>query len=323
MVERQPMQSLIDLAHPKVVTFINYLFTVKQASYYTIRNYSQALNEWLKWHEAKFGTINDWSSINLTQLRSYLHYLGTLKLSVSSIRVRFSGIRSFFKYLQRTGLIKINPTENLSLPKNTPKLPQFLTVAQVETLLQAPLKIWKQSLRNEKRRPPVYVLLRDAAILETIYSSGLRISEICALRAQDIDWNLQLIRVKGKGKKERIVPIGTCALEAIRLYWSYLPIKPTGNDPVFLGQNPRHLKPMSPRTFQLRLKYYLKYVNIDPKITPHKLRHSFATHLLDAGADLRSVQEMLGHAHLATTQIYTHVTTERLRKIYDQTHPRA
>jgi integrase/recombinase XerC len=163
---------------------------------------------------------------------------------------------------------------------------------------------------------------RDAAILETIYSCGLRISELCGLRAEDIQWNEQLVRVRGKGKKERLVPIGAPALEAIRLYWQKLPVTPLGAQPVFWPAASK-VRPLGPCILQRRLKRYLAIAGLDPAITPHKLRHSYATHLLDAGADLRSVQELLGHAHLVTTQVYTHVTTERLKRAYDQAHPRA
>jgi integrase/recombinase XerC len=163
---------------------------------------------------------------------------------------------------------------------------------------------------------------RDAAILEVIYSCGLRVSELCQLLAEDIDWSGQLVRVRGKGKKERIVPIGAPALEAIRAYWDRRNYAPAGAMPVFLARSNR-ISPVNQRTVQLRLKIYLSAAGLDPNLTPHKLRHSFATHLLDAGADLRSVQELLGHAHLVTTQVYTHLTTERLKHAYDQAHPRA
>jgi integrase/recombinase XerC len=150
----------------------------------------------------------------------------------------------------------------------------------------------------------------------------LRISELCGLQAQDISWSSKSVRARGKGKKERIVPIGDPALEAIRAYWQLLPQQPAEDSPVFLARNSM-LRPVSPRDLQLRLKKYLAIAGLDPELTPHKLRHSYATHLLNAGADLRSVQELLGHAHLVTTQVYTHVTTERLKKAYDLAHPRA
>src|SRR6185295_10817266 len=164
--------------------------------------------------------------------------------------------------------------------------------------------------------------LRDIAILETIYSCGLRVSELCGLQADDIDWNERVVRVRGKGKKERLVPIGEPALKTIEAYWSKLSLPPAGAAPVFLSDK-QGQQPIYPRLLQLRLKRYLEIAGLDPHLTPHKLRHSYATHLLDAGADLRSVQELLGHAHLVTTQVYTHITTERLKKAYEKAHPRA
>jgi len=163
---------------------------------------------------------------------------------------------------------------------------------------------------------------RDTAVLETIYSCGLRISELCGLRAEDINWPEQLLRVRGKGKKERLVPIGEPALQAIQAYWQSLTPPPAGSTPVFLAET-KKTAPVRPLQLSRRLKHYLAQAGLDPGLTPHKLRHSYATHLLDAGADLRSVQELLGHAHLVTTQVYTHVTTERLKQAYDAAHPRA
>ena len=148
------------------------------------------------------------------------------------------------------------------------------------------------------------------------------VSELCGLRVADIDWSEQLVRVRGKGKKERLVPIGQPALAAIKNYWSVLPHPPSGQAPVFLSER-KMPGPIAPYILQYRLKKHLAAAGLDPTLTPHKLRHSYATHLLDAGADLRSVQELLGHAHLVTTQVYTHLTTERLKKAYDAAHPRA
>jgi site-specific recombinase XerD len=164
--------------------------------------------------------------------------------------------------------------------------------------------------------------VRDVAILETIYSCGLRVSELCGLRVEDIDWNEQIVRVRGKGQKERLVPIGEPALKAIENYWRAILEPPVGAQPVFRADTKKAL-PMTRVQLARRLKIYLAQAGLDPKLTPHKLRHSYATHLLDAGADLRSVQELLGHAHLITTQVYTHVTTERLKKAYNDAHPRA
>ena len=169
----------------------------------------------------------------------------------------------------------------------------------------------------------VSAYLRDAAILgDDLFPADLRISELCGLRGTDVDWNEQLVRVRGKGKKERIVPIGAPALEAIRTYWKARNYTAVDDMPVFLA-HPKMVSPLNPRTVQLRLKKYLASAGLDPTLTPHKLRHSYATHLLDAGADLRSVQELLGHAHLVTTQVYTHLSMDRLKKAYDKAHPRA
>jgi integrase/recombinase XerC len=165
-------------------------------------------------------------------------------------------------------------------------------------------------------------VLRDVAVLETIYSCGLRVSELCGLRVDDIDWSEQIVRVRGKGRKERLVPIGRPALMAIQDYWNTFRQPPGGASPVFFAETKKSA-PLRPVQLSRRLKNYLVIAGLDPGLTPHKLRHSYATHLLDAGADLRSVQELLGHAHLITTQVYTHVTTERLKKAYDAAHPRA
>jgi len=164
--------------------------------------------------------------------------------------------------------------------------------------------------------------LRDVAVLETIYSCGLRVSELCGLRVDDINFTEQIIRVRGKGKKERLVPVGEPALRALQSYWDSLLAPPGAAQPVFCADTKKR-SPLNRNQLARRLKNYLVIAGLDPALTPHKLRHSYATHLLDAGADLRSVQELLGHAHLLTTQVYTHVTTERLKKAYDAAHPRA
>jgi integrase/recombinase XerC len=190
-------------------------------------------------------------------------------------------------------------------------------------LLEAPAQLLSGTgASSPQREQNVMKCRRDMAILETIYSCGLRISELCGLQAGDIDWNERLVRVRGKGKKERLVPIGETALSAIRSYWERVGRAPENASPVFLAKQHKP-DPIGPRQLQLRLKKYLAIAGLDPSLTPHKLRHSYATHMLDAGADLRTVQELLGHAHLVTTQAYTHLTTERLKRAYDQAHPRA
>jgi integrase/recombinase XerC len=242
--------------------------------------------------------------------------------------LRFSALRTFYKFLIRCGLLAASPIKNVSLPKLGKRLPMFLTAQQMTELLDAPLKLGEQHVppatsgAAAKRREGEVTALRDVAVLETIYSCGLRISELCGLQSSDLDWNERLVRVRGKGRKERLVPIGRTALTAIRNYWERLPETPAGTAPVF-QVSLRKRGPVSARVLQLRLKKYLAIAGLDPNLTPHKLRHSYATHLLDGGADLRSVQELLGHAHLVTTQVYTHLTTERLKKAYDSAHPRA
>ena len=260
--------------------------------------------------------------------RAYLRHLGRHQLSRAATQLRFSALRTFYKFLVRRGLVESSPIRNLALPKLEKRLPRFLTKQQMLDLLRAPLQEIASAPAGAKpakragRPVEPGVPERDVAILETIYSCGLRVSELSALRAGDIDFQEQIVRVLGKGKKERLIPVGEPALKAITAYWNSLPQPPTGNEPVFLTK-PERRDPVSPRVIQLRLKKYLAAAGLDPALTPHKLRHSYATHLLDAGADLRSVQELLGHAHLVTTQAYTHVTTERLKMAYDEAHPRA
>jgi integrase/recombinase XerC len=232
-------------------------------------------------------------------------------LSKATIRLRFAAVRSFYKFLvHRRGFAK-SPVAEVQLPKPEKKLPVVLTVAQIDELLALPLQV--PLMRQTKPWMP----LRDAAILELFYSCGLRISELRGLDVRDIDFLGENVRVMGKGSKERIVPIGGPALAAMQRYQREAAVT---NGPLFLGKNRTRI---TQQAIDLLLKKYLKLSSIPFKISPHKLRHSFATHLLDAGADLRSVQSLLGHASLSTTQIYTHVTKERLRAAYDQAHPRA
>jgi site-specific recombinase XerD len=307
--------------------FVEHLTIDRATSPYTRRNYSHALKEFLRWHENERERAPAWASLQRDDFRSYLRFLGRNQKSRAAIQLRFSALRSFYKFLIRRGLVESSPIKNLLLPKREKRLPRFLTIQQMSALLEAPLKgrlAASDKTERKKAGRPVEPTVpeRDVAILETIYSCGLRISELCGLRAEDIHWAEQLVRVRGKGRKERMLPIGGPALRAIEQYWQRLSVRPAAHEPVFLRSN-KSRRPMSPRTLQSRVKCYLEIAKLDPNLTPHKLRHSYATHLLDAGADLRSVQELLGHAHLVTTQVYTHVTTERLKQAYDKAHPRA
>lgn len=308
-------------SHPDLLAdkFLQYLAS-KGGSAYTGRNYRQALHEFALWLKERHGASPDWAAKTRDDFRDFLRALGRKKLSRAAVRLRFSALRSFYKFLVREGLIGASPIRNISLPKLEKRVPKFLTVQQFEALAAAPAEELKRAAKNKKVDASVF--FRDAAILEVIYSCGLRVSELCGLCAGDLEWSEELVHVRGKGKKERLVPIGQPALDGIQVYWAHTRYSPGPEMPVFFARRKRLVR-LSPRSIQARLKKYLRAAGLDPNLSPHKLRHSFATHMLDAGADLRSVQELLGHAHLVTTQVYTHITTERLKRTYDHAHPRA
>ena len=314
----QPEQS--QHSDPVAESFFQHLRS-KGSSEYTERNYRQALGDYARSSKERHGAWPDWSEQNRDHFRDYLRSLGRNQLSRAGIRLRFSALRSFYKFLVREGVVPASPIRNISLPKLEKRVPKFLTVAQFEALAKSPAEELKRAAGGKKKIDAT-IFFRDAAILEVIYSCGLRVSEVCALNAGDLDWSEELVRVRGKGKKERLMPIGQPALEGVKVYWSHAGHSPAPETPVFFGRG-KKIARLSPRNVQVRLKRYLRAAGLDPKLSPHKLRHSFATHMLDAGADLRSVQELLGHAHLVTTQVYTHITTERLKKAFDKAHPRA
>lgn len=288
--------------------FLDFQATEKSASPRTLANYRDALANYREWRTDRFTT---WRDASADDFRDYLFHLMKSGFKRATIRLRFAALRSFYKYLVlRRGLGR-SPVAEVQLPKPEKSLPVVLTIAQIDELLNLPLRL-----------PPTkaalsWISLRDAAILELFYSSGLRISELISLDVSDIDFLGETVRVTGKGSKERIVPIGSPALNAIQRYRTEAAVV---SGPLFLSS---HRKRITQQAIDLLLKKYLKLSSIPFKISPHKLRHSFATHLLDAGADLRSVQSLLGHASLSTTQIYTHVTKERLKEAYDTAHPRA
>jgi site-specific recombinase XerD len=314
-----------EIRDQRIEKFLAHLATDRGASEFTQRNYRQALVEFARWHLTERKSAVAWDKMQRDDFRAYLRYLGRSQLSRAATALRFSALRTFYKFLMRHGEVESLPIKNLSLPKAPKRLPKFLTVQQMKDLLDAPGKLLSQQ-QHEKKQPgrpvPAEVFVRDVAVLETIYSCGLRVSELCGLRVEDVNFSEQIIRVRGKGKKERLVPIGEPALRAIQAYWDALLAPPNAAQPVFCADSKKHSL-LTRLQLSRRLKVYLASAGLDPALTPHKLRHSYATHLLDAGADLRSVQELLGHAHLITTQVYTHVTTERLKKAYDKAHPRA
>ncbi len=301
--------------------FLRHLAADRGASPYSSRNYRQALEEFAQWHVDERHQPPAWQQLVRDDFRAYLRFLGRQNKGRASVRLRFSALRTFYRFLIRRGEMESSPLRNLTLPRLEKRVPKFLTRDQMEALLQAPMRELER-LRQAGGKDDESAFLRDAAVLEMLYSCGLRVSEVCGLTGEDLHESDQLVRVRGKGRKERLLPVGQPALDAVRRYWARLPALPAGPTPVFWGDVQKRL-PLAPRTVQQRMKRYLAAAGLDSSLTPHKLRHSFATHLLDAGADLRSVQELLGHAHLATTEVYTHVNTERLKRVYDSAHPRA
>lgn len=283
--------------------FINYLKIEKNASGHTIVNYSIDLRDF-----AAFLGEASAESVNYLFLRKYLAHMKEKNYSKRTIARKLASLRSFFKFLYREGYIKTNPSSGISTPKLDKKLPLFLDMDEVSRLIEAP---------DEKDLAG----LRDRAIMETLYSTGMRVGELMNMGMNDIDFIGGVIKVFGKGRKERLAPIGDKALGAIRNYLGKRgDAKLNDKKAVFLNKDGGRLTDRSVRRI---IDKYIKRVSVREGISPHTLRHSFATHLLNRGADLRSVQELLGHMNLSTTQIYTHVTTQRLKEVYDKAHPRA
>lgn len=249
-------------------------------------------------------------------LRQFLSRLGEADYSAATMARKIATLRSFYKWAERRGLAPTNPMTAIRTPKQGKRLPKAITIDQIEKLLITPTD------RD-------VLGLRDRAMLETLYSTGIRVSELVDLNVDDLDESGEAMRVRGKGKRERIAPLGSHALAAIQRYMNMVrgdsrfaslwPNNGAGK-PLFMN---KHGSRLSSRSVRRKLDKYLKVAGLDPKISPHTLRHSFATHLLENGADLRSVQELLGHQSLSTTQVYTHLTAQRLKSAYDQAHPRA
>jgi integrase/recombinase XerC len=289
-----------------VAQFLDHMEFERNASPRTLINYRHAIETF-----AAQPKVPAWKECNADHFRAFLFACMKNNMARASIRLTFAALRTFYRFLvERHGLQK-NPLKEVHLPKAEKKLPLVLTAKQIDELLAAPFKV-----EREKQAPP-WMPARDAAIMELFYSSGLRLSELVALDVAHVDPFSETVRVFGKGRKERIVPVGAPALAAIQRYRHEANVTA---GPLFVSKLRRRL---SARSVWLLLKKYLRHTSIPISLSPHKLRHSFATHMLDAGADLRSVQSLLGHVSLSTTQIYTHVTVERLKKVYDQAHPRA
>ncbi len=282
-----------------VEKFIRYLEIEKNYSSHTMLNYELDLEEF-----QKFLGSQPVEKVDYLGVRKYLAALKENGLKPRSIARKLSSLRSFFRFLSREGFIKINPVSSVMSPKLERHLPQFLTESEAAGLIETMIAGSKNSAR-------------DRAILETFYSTGIRISELVGLNLDDVDFISGIIKVRGKGKKERIVPIGDKASSAIR---AYLQSRKKRSSAVFI--NPRGER-LTDRGVRFVFGKYARAAGIKHGVSPHTMRHSFATHLLNRGADLRTVQELLGHANLGTTQIYTHLTTERLKSVYDKAHPRA
>ncbi|MBR2356448.1 MAG: tyrosine recombinase XerC [Lentisphaeria bacterium] len=306
--------------------FIKFLTAEKQASAHTVESYRLDIQQFVSLLANGDEDFDDWGKFDREDARSYLQELHKLDLAKSSIARKLASMRSFYKFMLIDGVVKVNPFMRLPSQGRQRKLPKVMSLGAIEILIAEVQPYWERQLvhggaKNEELA--AFAAARDQALIEVIYSGGLRISEAVGLNFRDLDILSGTVLVHGKGKKERLCALGGPARKALRQYLQQRRSRVPGETPgsaIFINRNGGRL---TPRSFQRNLKEYLESAGLPPDFTPHKLRHSFATHLLDAGADLRSVQEMLGHADLGTTQIYTHVSTERMKEAYRKAHPRA
>jgi len=315
-------------ADSAVVRFVRYLRTEHNASEHTVSGYVQDLGQFAAfiWPDETLRPPFDWGKPSREQARAFLMAFHRNGWSPTTTRRKLSSARAFYRYLAREGIVEDSPFVGLRGPRLGHRLPTVLSVAEVEALLASPLKALEAKRANGVPVTPAnaYAAWRDAAIFEVLYSTGCRVSEIAALTWGDIRFEQGTTVVEGKGRKQRLCVLGGPACDALlrlrdgaaRLW----PDAAANASPLFLNLRGT---PLTTRSIELQMKVWLRAAGLPPELTPHKLRHSFATHLLDAGADLRSVQEMLGHSSLSTTQIYTHVSVARLKEEYGKAHPRA
>lgn len=296
-----------------VEPFARHLSAERQLSAYTVRNYTSALEAFFDYLE---GTGNWKGSLKTIGLRDARDFVIEQQRRVSRRTVHnyVSGLRTFFKFWIRRGELEKNPLVGLVLPKLPKKLPAFMTEKQVLQLLEGPMRL----LENEALPP--FQAWRDRLVLELLYGAGFRVSELCELTYGQVSFDEGVARIVGKGKKHRLCPLGRVAMAVLEKWRREFAPNSAFDAPVIVSN--KGVK-WSPRAIQLLLKKYLALAELPMDLTPHKIRHSYATHLLDNGADLRLVQELLGHAKLSTTQIYTHVNMGRLKAVFDQAHPRA
>jgi len=298
--------------HAEVDRFIDYIRAARNASEHTVRGYASDIVQFIAFLESE-GLSMSPADMDSRTMRRYLARLHRLGMSKASVARKLASLRAFFKYLVRKGIIEGDPTTGLPSPKLDKRLPKFLRSEQIESLMARP----------DIADP---IGQRDAAILETLYATGARVSELVGLDITHLDLDAGEVRLFGKGSKERIALFGRAAQEALSTYLNFgrarLLAKRQGEaeEALFLNKDGRRLNVRSVRRL---LDKYFGDVSAEMKISPHVLRHTFATHMLENGADLRSIQELLGHVSISTTQIYTHVSRERLKQVYDRAHPRA
>jgi integrase/recombinase XerD len=288
--------------------FINYLAVERGLAQNTLESYGRDLHQYYAYlRNSNLEVIKD---SNRNTILNYLNALQNKGKAVSTISRNLAAIKSFYQYLVREHYLEKDPAANLESPKLEKKLPKILSIHEVEELLRQPNGFLPTGLR-------------DKAMLELLYATGIRVSELIALNISDVNLDMGYIKCYGKGSKERIVPLGSIAAKCVQEYMAKGRVKliRTYDEPSLFVNH--HGNRLTRQGFWKIIKKYAQEANITKEITPHTLRHSFATHLLENGADLRSVQEMLGHADISTTQIYTHVTKNRLKEVYDKAHPRA
>lgn len=288
-----------------IFDFLTYLRNERNVSPHTLRGYLSDLEQL-----SAFLGDKELSAVDHQTLRRFIAHLMQGEVKKSSIARKLSAIRAFFKYLNREGVLTSNPARLVATPRREKRLPGVLTADDALRLMESP---------SAKKPADDNAMLRDRAVLETLYSTGIRASELIGMNRDDIDGNDSLIRVRGKGRRERIVPIGSKALDAINAYLTRSS-RIAETAAIFTGPSGKRL---TARTVQRILENHRKQLGLRQKASPHTLRHSFATHLLESGADLRAIQELLGHASLSTTQRYTHVNLDSLMEVYDKAHPKA
>lgn len=299
--------------------FFRYLRVERWASSHTLRAYQRDLKDLLVFLQDN-GIPADVTQIDRQMARSFLAYLREKGLSRNSTLRKLASLRTFFRYLKREGVIINNPFKMISTPKEEKHLPRFLTVDEAFRLMDASRR--EPRVKLKRRRDTIPLQKRNRAVLELLYSSGLRVAELVSLNMEDLDLTAEMLKVTGKGRKQRVLPIGSKAIEALKEYLAFRgQLTDKGyNGSLFVNYMGKRL---TDRSVNKVIKEQAIKAGISLRISPHTLRHSFATHLLDAGANLRGIQELLGHASISTTQVYTHVTTTKLREVYDKAHPRA